>query len=518
MNYYTMDCFENAIYEKPFYKQPATKTTLRVPAIGGTTFVPGQTFQIVFPETGYLNPETTTLAFDVTIYGYASINTTTRSWWLYFQNDIKSIFKSLRLWYGSELIENVPEYAFFCRQLTELTTDSTTAICNNSIFEGIASTNYATTVAGTTTATCSNLNARLLLHGQYHINSTATGLVSPSRIETSSTSTCTKRYQITFPFGLFGQKKLIPLKWLANQLVLELVLAPEEECMMGNANVNGSSSVPSQTPTYTVSNVQMIAETMEFDSSYDEIFLNALKTEGIPIQISTVNYISKPVDSAVVEMYIPEKSRSLKNLFVFLKRVRATIGNDFGASYSDVKPAVLEYYQTRIGNRFYPSSPVICTTIPGFRTGNCEPFLELKKSLYKMNTDFNASVNGMNWAKPAITGIVWPGPPLPSTIYGADDGSLYSIDNDAQGFPGTIWNVVAPAQRVNPGSSVFCMATNLELSGGIEISGLNAEEQQPIIFTCKWSSPVPSGFELGAYTEVDKILIMRENNVLEIVE
>lgn len=67
------------------------------------------------------------------------------------------------------------------------------------------------------------------------------------------------------------------------------------------------------------------------------------------------------------------------------------------------------------------------------------------------------------------------------------------------------------------------MATDLETSNGVEISGLNAEEQSDISLIANWKSPQVTG-NLGApsaievYSYFDAMIILRENNVIELIQ
>jgi hypothetical protein len=63
----------------------------------------------------------------------------------------------------------------------------------------------------------------------------------------------------------------------------------------------------------------------------------------------------------------------------------------------------------------------------------------------------------------------------------------------------------------------------LETSNGVEISGLNAEEQSDISLLMNWTLPqvtgnasTPSNIEV--YTYYDAMIILRENNVIELIQ
>jgi len=73
------------------------------------------------------------------------------------------------------------------------------------------------------------------------------------------------------------------------------------------------------------------------------------------------------------------------------------------------------------------------------------------------------------------------------------------------------------------GSQCFAMAVDLETSNGVEISGLNAEEQSDIALIANWTSAqvtgnaaVPSSLEVYSY--YDAMIVLRENNVLELIQ
>lgn len=77
-----------------------------------------------------------------------------------------------------------------------------------------------------------------------------------------------RRYNIQFALGLFTQGKLIPTKFMASQLAVELTLATEAQCI----HTTVAQSVFSRIPTYKLANVNLIPEILEFDASYGTFF------------------------------------------------------------------------------------------------------------------------------------------------------------------------------------------------------------------------------------------------------
>jgi hypothetical protein len=517
----------NAQYEYPSYGNKAIKITPRISPKGGSTFTPGNTIRLEFPAQGYVNPANTTVAFDVTLTAPTDITVTGgENYGVWFQNNIQSCFKQIRLLYGSAPLETLNEAGYLVRQLTEFTTSSRLVLDQSSVNEGIAHTVMSYMNANTDMNPDASLgadgrtvhylsNARARTHGVVRSNNGfIPSIIAPQHTVAGGVSTAIRRYQISLPLGLFTQGKLIPTKWMASQLAIEVTLASVAECMMHCSN---EATTVVGAPSYSIGNVVMIPEILEFDASYDKMFLDGLNGGGVPIQLSTFNTNTSPVNGSIIQMVIPEKSRSLKNIFTFVRQSVATVFNDYGASYSDISPAVLEYYQVRVGGRYYPASPVLNTTVPGVRVGGAEPLLELQKALSIVGDKrLTTAVNSLTWGKPAIATSKGPGFP---TIYGADDGVFRdSSYPDSAGFPGAINKTVHPAVIFPAGSSCFCMAVCLETSNGREISGLNAEEQSDIVFNCKWSATPASGYELIVYTHIDKIMLLKENNVVNLIE
>ena len=68
------------------------------------------------------------------------------------------------------------------------------------------------------------------------------------------------------------------------------------------------------------------------------------------------------------------------------------------------------------------------------------------------------------------------------------------------------------------GAMCYCAAIDLETSNGVEISGLNAEEQSDISFIGQWSGAQASGYTLTVFAYDEAMLMLRENNVLELIQ
>lgn len=262
----------NARYSFPSQANKAVKMTPRIPPKNGAEFNPGNTIRLEFPAQGYVNPLNTTLEFDVTLQTYStSANEIVR-----FQNNIQSLFTRVRLLYGATPLEDLINYNVIVRALTEWTgTNQCGTLDQTSINEGIGGYSYGTSSNSSLPVT---VNTRqTFIQGYGAADNTAVGGNTVALFDSifevpnnyspnssnQSTHYSTRRYQVNFALGLFTQDKLIPVKFMASQLAIEITLEAAASCIY--AQTGGASGSP---PTYSVQNVNLIPEILEFDASY----------------------------------------------------------------------------------------------------------------------------------------------------------------------------------------------------------------------------------------------------------
>lgn len=507
--------------------------TPRIPPKNGSVFSPGQVIRLEFPAQGYVNPLHTTLEFDVTLTGPTAITgSTSDAYALRFQNNIQSIFNRVRLLYGATPIEDMINYNVIVRCLTEWTSGNPHMCMDQStISEGIG---------GVTMGFDSNVSAGLVNVRQKHIQGTSgafdaapvnfsAGLgfgrvpqsitTPPGFTEPAGATSTTRRYQINFALGVFTQEKLIPTKFMASQLAIEITLEQAGYCLFTPViGGNHTSFVPS----YLVSEVNLIPEVLEFDASYDAMFLQGLQQGGVPIKFSSWHtFIFSSANSQNVNLQIQERSRSVKALFSVQRTSQPSFIVDNGATFFDTSSSgtTLRDYQYRIGARYFPAAPVQCSVNTGSNASNggAEAFVELQKALniigdYRLSTP----VNTTRWALQNFGG----------TLQNQDFSKFIQVVS-AAGVP-TFGNAEAANNSFSgdAGSQCFAMAASLETSNGVEISGLNAEEQSDIALIAHWASPQVSGSGAGGnspsalevYTYYDAMIVLRENNVLELIQ
>lgn len=343
---------------------------------------------------------------------------------------------------------------------------------------------------------------------------------------------CTRRYQVNFALGLFTQDKLIPTKWMASQLAIEITLEQPQACII---SFEGASQTSVPTPTYTVGNINLIPEILEFDASYDAMFLKGLREGGVPLKFSSWHtFIFSTSASSALNLLVQERSRSVKALFAVQRRGTPSYNIDSHATlfdsstYNAMSGNTLQNYQWRIGGRYFPAQPVQCSTVlgNGVSNGGAEAYVELQKALnivgdYRLKT----GVNTIRWAVPPFVAAVpnSASGTIQTTSWPELDYSAQLLGFNPNGNPmvammETAGSVNGNAFCSNMGSCCFAMSTDLETSNGVEISGLNAEEQSDIALIVNYYGPQAAANIVEVYSYYDAMIILRENNVLELIQ
>lgn len=288
----------NARYSFPSQSNKAEKLTPRIPPKNGSNFAPGQVIRVEFPAQGYVNPLNTTFEFDLTLHPSSTASQTVR-----VQNNIQSVFSRVRLLYGATPLEDVINYNHIVRALTEWTATNQNGVMDQtSIKEGIGG--YVVDTDGTTSGLAGGALASVksgivnvrqkFIHGISNTTAAGsaanftggTGLGSTGDVNSASAmnvaGAVTRRYQVNFALGLFTQDKLIPVKFMASQLAIEITLEQPQACLfcpstnvatavsnvIATQNLGWVTSPLTVAPTYSVGNVNLIPEILQFDASY----------------------------------------------------------------------------------------------------------------------------------------------------------------------------------------------------------------------------------------------------------
>jgi hypothetical protein len=251
------------------------------------------------------------------------------------------------------------------------------------------------------------------------------------------------------------------------------------------------------------------------------MFLRGLREGGVPIKFSSWHtFIFSSASAQNVSLQIQERSRSVKAIFALQKKATPDIRFDSGATFLDTSAngaSTLQTYQYRIGGRYFPASPVQCSQVGGaVCNGGAEAYVELSKALNIVG-DYRLSTS--------CTAATWALQPTASGQLAEWDGQYGLAGFDAAGRPILATGFENATNSFSGGwaSSCFGAAINLETSNGVEISGLNAEEQSDISLLMNWRSPQVSGngatpSNIEVYTYYDAMIILRENNVIELIQ
>jgi hypothetical protein len=512
----------SAKYAYPTQASRTWKQIVKLPPVNGASFDNngGQQIQINFPAQSYLDTSNSYLSFDLAISATSSTN-------LRLQNDIQSIFQRVRLMYGSMVLEDISEYGTLMRMLTECTgTNQNLGSDQTSVNEGKGG---LSTVYDSLQEKVTFINSRIY-NTQYNNTTPSTNLTKVERssdatlavtggatatlpaenviVKTVGIKNGTRTYNVKLGLGLFLQNKLLPLKWMASQLSLILTLAPSVDVLCGVAAHADAK--------YTLTRVNYIAQLLDFDGSYDAAFLEGLRGNGVPIKFATWNTYYSNVTSNKTTLTFPERNRSIKAAFV-VQNPPPLISTTTSPAKAYDSHAMLQssktgstaastgYYtgfikefQWRVGGKFYPAQPVVCWN--GTTTnGASEAYSELEKALnivgdYRLST----SVNPARWCNIDMA--------TQTTVYNkvTDWTGIDSTDNTDN------FDFIGP--------SAFVIAGDFETSDGGEVSGINGEEQSSLCLQVEWSEVQHESAIFKTFVYYDALLVLRENNLIEIIK
>lgn len=524
-----------------------------------TSSAKGRTIQITLPAQGYLNPLESYLRFDL---GITATTASTKILAPRNLNSIHTMFRRLRVLYGSIVIEDIQLYGALVRTLTNIAVEKEYQDGVGAITEGMGSDAargmvWESVWRGDTSLTSSEARqggmgaAGSLVYDTRVLDKTTFGTAAaatagsvtpgPGRAIVTALTTLGPLNDIKHTFtiqlasGLLTQQKLIPLKWLANQLTIELELEEPSMFLVQGVTAAGQSAVAAGTvgpapalsdeivPAvysdftaggqdatngfiiaahsdgdaaavgYYLDNIYYVAEILEFDSTYDAAFFQGMATGGVPIKFSSWHTHQHVLNGSSTVLTIQERARSVKSAFSIIRfrgdqdstNLRkdpywcypgAPVNISGGVAIPWVESAcALDEFQWRIGGRYFPSQPVKCSN------GGAEPLIELQKALNLLG-DYSLA--------PAI----------------------------------------APKNWFTP-RGVFVVSTEFESTNGFEMSGINAEELADLALVLKlqgnanFSTSTTSGYQTmtgqvytTTFVNYDALVIIRPNNVLELVQ
>jgi hypothetical protein len=559
----------NRTYEYPAEANHAQKSIVKIAPKNTSTVGPSKDFRIELPADGFMNPATTMLEFDVTLSYTPGVNDYSI---IRFQNGIQSLFQRFRIQYGSTTFEDIDYCNLLGRILqTHTGTGQTGGVDQMSISEGVGGAalgvtgKYGDAAGDRFTTKQAFVNARqAYIQGislqkadavapvdlttpvqNWILHNAGGGFgIVPAADTDGSTITVTRRYQIPILAGLFMQPKLLFNQYMA-QITLIWTTASNESAIFWQKGETQSTDVFTETtasgPTYTLSNVSLVTETLHFDAMYNKSFVEGIQKGGVPINFGTFHhYQYNASDSATQTLSISEDSRSVKSVFICKTRDPPSYTKDSGAMFAATATAstnCLVNYQFRLGSRVYPALPIECgDASTGKTNGGAEAYVNLQKALNTVGDQrLSTTADVINWCGPP--GLL-KGGAAGSYKYASDlvllneyDGKYSAIDYNATTKRVELFEAESSTKidgnraATNGGrclagnwsSQQFVMAMNFSTSNGVEISGINAQEQSDIHVTMKWSAAEASGFVFHAWTYVDSMIILMANSIVQIV-
>lgn len=170
--------------------------------------------------------------------------------------------------------------------------------------------------------------------------------------------------------------------------------------------------------------------------------------------------------------------------------------------------------------RYFPASPVQNSITPGSKlsNGGCESYVELSKAINTLGDGrISLATSAANWAlNPGCEQRV---PDEIFTVMQEFDYDYGLVGFNDKGSPIVRKKSgIASAESGDMGSACFAAAIDLETSNGLEISGLNAEEQSDISLIMRYSNDQTKDFYYDVFTHIDAMIVLKENNVLELIQ
>lgn len=498
----------NAVYDFPSQATRSTKRTVKItPKNAASSYVSGSTIRFEFPASGYLNPTTTYLSFNARaqiVSGTFTAGTTTYGGFA-FQQNIASIFRRVRVLYGSLVLEDIQDYNILQRMFTEVLLPSGYAQGKVGMYQGIgnlANTQVSMQQTISSPAVSAFQNDRLNYHS-LESETNDTGLADAGRV--------VRRYAIAMNTGVFQQKRLLPLKFMSSQLQIEFEIAPAVDCQIWFIGTGGSPAVPTDCRVE-VGLPEIVAELLEFDSEFDRAVFEGLG-RGLAIPFQSWHMNSFNISPGIFQQInIQESSRSVRYALAGLtddsyRTLRRdahlfyggfdSYGNDSeansGANINNIygigsanNASTIESFQWRLGGVYYPSQPVPCygSTAPIGNSGNidanyADPPVEAYQELQKVfDNQF---------------GKRYPTSDMCTTHFGGRRGPT---DTESGGF---------------------VMACDFMTDRGDVVGGINAEEQNDMMLMLKFNGTAGASKVLRVAVCYDNIMILGESNNMVLV-
>lgn len=555
-----------AQYKFPSQANKIRKQTVKLVPKNGATFAQNQIIRFELPADGYCNMLNTALSFDVVtalpLVPIAADSSQPQA----IGTPIVSLprggghnyIKRLRILYGSLVLEDIQEYKTLARMFTEMGTSKNYAASTSSILNGDAESTMhnvdnpfvmnGTATGASLTQTSATFSSNAIadnnLIQQQMIGGVCNALGNSGAAAktvqatfadigndlVAGSSSVTRTFTIQLLSGLLSCKKLLPLKWMASQLAIEITVASVTECVITNMVIP---------PTVTLQNMNLVTEILEFDSSYDYAFFEGLnKPTGVPIKFSSWHYHQFAVTGTNLTYQIHERSRSVKSAFAVIRQLTPQLQFDSDWFFHNLNDSI-----SPASVNFPTSGTATGLLTPGFTRGGVTTLAALTAAATTATgqaiLDLCAPIQQYQWR---IGGQYYPAQPVrvagalgkngTNIIARGEEAFLElqkAIDSLGDGAAsGGIhhWNyTVTGTNGYNGEGSKFIMGTSFETPGlGPEsVNGINAEEQNDLALYIQGNQGGTSGTttalakKLEVFINFDCLLLVRSGNVVDLV-
>lgn len=170
--------------------------------------------------------------------------------------------------------------------------------------------------------------------------------------------------------GIFGgNTKYLPCQFIEGALTLEFSLAQFSDCFVGVATTG-------QTQSYTIKDVEYVAEAISFGQDFNYLFEQQLRTAGIDMAFHSYRSHHHSLQSGSDQVIqLSQNSKSVKGVYVVM-RDQAKYRSSVYESLSNYKSGKIQNYQFDLGGRLFPEFPVSILNNGGAQAWatNCNSF------------------------------------------------------------------------------------------------------------------------------------------------
>ena len=144
---------------------------------------------------------------------------------------------------------------------------------------------------------------------------------------------------------LGGNSKYLPCQFIQGSLTMEFNLAPFNECFTHSGSGRGK---------YSISDVEFVAECLQFGQDFNMVFEQQLRTAGVDIAYHTYRaHTQSLIQSDNQNIQISQNSKSVKGCYCVMRDANKCRSSKYD-SLSTYKSGNLMDYQFDLGGRLFP--------------------------------------------------------------------------------------------------------------------------------------------------------------------